>query len=74
MNSRIKVFVIIAILGFMAGVIAQLTATIIIPWLITVLPALGAATSYVISGLAGACLTVVLVSVWAYMTSKKDRY
>ncbi len=74
MNSRLKIFGIIALLGFMAGIIAQLTAAVIIPWLITVLPLLGGATTYLISGFAGACLTVVLVGVWAYMTGKKDPY
>ncbi|MCW3999061.1 MAG: hypothetical protein NWE93_02345 [Candidatus Bathyarchaeota archaeon] len=74
MNSRLKVFGIIAVLGFLAGIIAQLTATIVIPWLVTVLPLLGGATNYLISGFAGAALTVVLVGVWAYMTGKKDPY
>jgi len=74
MNSRVKVFGIIALLGFLAGVIAQLTAVVIIPWLVAVLPLLGGATSYIISGFAGACLTVVLVGVWAYMTGKKEPY
>jgi hypothetical protein len=74
MNSRVKVFGIIAILGFLAGVIAQVTAVYLIPWLLAVLPLLGGATSFIISGFAGACLTVVLVSVWAYMTGKKDPY
>jgi hypothetical protein len=74
MNSRIKVFSVIAILGFFAGIIAQLTAAVIIPWLATVVPLLGGITNYLIAGCAGACLTVVLVSAWAYMTGKKDPY
>jgi hypothetical protein len=74
MNSRVKVFGVIAVLGFMAGVIAQLTAVYFIPWLLAVLPLLGGATSFIISGFAGACLTVVLVSVWAYMTQRKDQF
>jgi len=74
MNSRLKIFGVIAILGFLAGVIAQITAVYFIPWLLAVLPLLGGATSFIISGFAGACLTVVLVSVWAYMTGKKDPY
>jgi hypothetical protein len=74
MNSRLKIFGVIAILGFLAGVIAQVTAVYFIPWLLAVLPLLGGATSFIISGFAGACLTVVLVSVWAYMTGKKDPY
>ena len=74
MSGRLKIFGIIALLGFVAGVIAQVTAVFIIPWLIAVLPLLGGATSFLISGFAGACLTVVLVSVWAYMTGKKEPY
>jgi hypothetical protein len=71
MDDRLKVFGIVAILGFFAGVIAQLTADYIIPWLMEVLPAL-INIKWVVSGLAGACLTVVLVTAWAYMT-KRDR-
>ena len=74
MSSRVKVFGLIALLGFVAGVIVQITAVYVIPWLVAVLPLLGGATSFLISGFAGACLTVVLVSVWAYMTDKKQPY
>jgi hypothetical protein len=72
MNSRLKIFGLIALLGFVAGIIAQVTATLFIPWLITVLPSLAGATSYLLSGFAGACLTVVIVGAWAYMTGKKE--
>jgi hypothetical protein len=72
MGDRIKVFGIIALLGFMAGVIAQLTADYIIPWLMTVLPAL-INVKWVVSGFAGATLTLVLVGVWAYVTGNKNR-
>ena len=74
MNSRLKIFGIIALLGFVAGVIAQVTAVFVIPWMLSVLPLLGGLTSFVISGFAGAILTVVLVGVWAYMTGKKEPY
>jgi hypothetical protein len=74
MSSRLKVFGLIALLGFFAGIIVQITAVYVIPWLVAVLPLLGGATSFLISGFAGACLTVVLVSVWAYMTEKKQPY
>jgi hypothetical protein len=69
MGDRLKIFGIVALLGFMAGVIAQLTADYIIPWLMTVLPAL-INIKWVVSGFAGACLTLVLVTAWAYMTGK----
>lgn len=70
MGDRVKIFGIVALLGFMAGVIAQLTADYVIPWLMTVLPAL-INIKWVVSGFAGACLTLVLVTAWAYMTGKK---
>lgn len=69
-----KVFGLIALLGFVAGIIAQLCATFVIPWFVEILPLLGSATTYLISGVAGAVLTVALVSVWAYVTGKKDPY
>jgi len=72
MSDRLRVFGIVALLGFMAGVIAQVTATYVIPWLISVLPLLGGLTSFMISGFAGAILTVALVSVWAYLTGHRD--
>jgi hypothetical protein len=74
MNNRLKVFGVIAILGFLAGIIVQVTATVVIPAIVAALPSLGFLSSYLISGFAGACLTVVLVSVWAYMTGKKEPY
>ena len=72
MGDRFKVFGIIAILGFMAGVIAQLTADYVIPWLMTVLPGLINA-KWLVSGFAGATLTLVLVSVWAYVTGNRSQ-
>ena len=72
MGDRAKIFGIIALLGFMAGVIAQLAATYFIPWMISILPMLGGLTSFMISGFAGACLTVALVGAWAYLTRKRE--
>lgn len=73
MGDRLKVFGIVALLGFMAGVIAQLTAVFIIPWIISILPMLGGLTSYIVAGCAGAVLTVGIVSVWAYLTGNKNQ-
>lgn len=72
MGDRLRIFGLVALLGFMAGVIAQLTADYIIPWLMVVLPAL-INVKWIVSGFAGAALTLVLVSVWAYMTGNRDR-
>ena len=74
MNSRLKIFGLIAVLGFVAGIIAQVTATYLIPWLIAVLPSLAGLTSFMVAGAAGAVLTVGIVGAWAYMSGKKDPY
>jgi hypothetical protein len=74
MNSRLKIFSLIALFGFVAGVIAQVTATYLIPWLILVLPSLAGLTSFVVAGFAGAILTVAIVGAWAYMTGRKEPY
>ncbi len=72
MGERFKVFGLVALLGFMAGIIAQLTADYIIPALLTILPQL-VQIRFLVSGFAGACLTVVLVSIWAYVTGSAER-
>jgi len=53
MGDRIKLFVLVALLGFLAGVIAQLTADYLIPALMTILPEL-VQIRFVVSGFAGA--------------------
>ena len=74
MNSRFKIFGLIALLGFVAGVIAQLTAVYVIPWIAEVLPSLASLTSFMVAGFAGAILTVAIVGAWAYMSGNKDRF
>ena len=71
MGERLKVFGLVAILGFMAGIIAQLTAEYVIPALLTILPEL-VQIRFLVSGFAGACLTLVLVSIWAYVTGPSE--
>ncbi len=73
MGERLKIFAIVAVLGFLAGVIAQLAADYVIPWLMVVLPAL-VQIRFVVSGFAGACLTLALVGVWVHLTGNRDRY
>jgi len=72
MGERLKIFLLVALLGFLAGVIAQLAADYAIPWLLTVVPAL-VQIRFLVSGLAGAGLTLVLLSVWAYVTGPPQR-
>ncbi|MBS7646376.1 MAG: hypothetical protein QXL91_00160 [Candidatus Bathyarchaeia archaeon] len=72
MGERLKIFVFVGLLGFFAGIIADITATYVIPALIALLPSLGVLTRYMLSGLAGAFLTLVLVSIWAYVTGPSE--
>jgi hypothetical protein len=72
LGERIKVFGLVAILGFMAGVIAQLTADYVLPALLEILPQL-VQLRFMVSGFAGACLTLGLVSIWAYVTGPSEQ-
>ena len=74
MNSRLKIFGLIALLGFVAGVLAQVTAVYVIPWMVIVLPSIASLTSFIVAGFAGSILTVAIVGAWAYMTGKKEQY
>jgi uncharacterized membrane protein len=71
MNDRFKIFGVVAILGFMAGVIAQLSADYLIPWLVVVVPAL-VQIRFVVSGFAGACLSLLLIGAWAYISGPSE--
>ena len=72
MGERLKIFLFVGLLGFFAGIIADITATYVIPALILLLPQLGMVTRYLLSGLAGAFLTLILVSIWAYVTGPSE--
>ena len=72
MGERFKIFAIVALLGFAAGIIAQLSADYVIPWMMVVIPEL-VQIKFLVSGFAGACLTLVMVSIWAYVQGPPDR-
>jgi hypothetical protein len=72
MGDRFKLFALVALLGFFAGVIAQLTADYVIPALMTILPQL-VQIRFLVSGFAGACLTLALITVWAYVSGSSER-
>ena len=67
MEDRLKIFGMFGILGFMAGIIARATYTDFIPWIMVHFPAIG--LDWMLSGFAGAILTVGLVMAWAYISS-----
>jgi hypothetical protein len=66
MQDRLKIFVLFAFLGFMAGIIAKATYQDVIPWITANFPTVG--LDWVLSGFAGAIITVGLVMVWAYVS------
>jgi hypothetical protein len=67
MQDRFKIFVMFGFLGFMAGIIAKATYQDVIPWIYANFPTIG--LDWVLSGFAGALLTVGLVTVWAYVSN-----
>jgi hypothetical protein len=73
MNDRVKVFSIIAILGFVAGIVAYAVAQYFIPWLIKVIPSLNGAVPFLVAGVVGAVLTVLLVAIWAMLTGRHNQ-
>jgi hypothetical protein len=71
MGDRIRVFALFGLLGFIAGIVANLSARHLIPWLQTLIfPSL--LLEWVLSGVAGAFLTILLVTVWAYITAPSE--
>jgi len=67
MNERLKMIAFFGFLGFLAGIVANFTGKYVIPWLSQiVLPTIG--IDWILSGVAGALITVGLVTAWAYMT------
>jgi hypothetical protein len=60
-----------ASLGFVAGIVANFTGKFIIPWLSTfVLPTIG--IDWILSGVAGALITIGLVSAYAYLSGPQQ--
>lgn len=72
MSDRIKMLLTFAILGFIAGVVANFSARTVVPWLLESFPLLISA-DWVLSGLAGAGLTLVMVVIWAYISPPSDK-
>lgn len=64
MGERIKILLAFSLLGFMAGIFAKFSYEFAVPWLITHFPMIG--WDWVLSGFAGAALTLFLVALWAY--------
>jgi uncharacterized membrane protein YedE/YeeE len=70
MSGRSKILVLIAFLGFIAGIIADLTAEYVFPKLLEIFPEI-LKVRLILSGLVGAVLAMILTVIWAYATSKE---
>lgn len=71
MNDRVRISLIFGLLGFVAGIIANFTAKYVIPWLsLVVFPQM--ALEWFLSGFAGAFLTVLMVTAWAYVSGSSE--
>lgn len=71
MSDRLKMIVTFALLGFVAGIVANFTGKFVIPWLSTfVLPTIG--IDWILSGVAGALITIGLVSAYAYLSGPEQ--
>jgi hypothetical protein len=71
MSERLKMIGTFAFLGFVAGIMANFTGKFIIPWLSTiVVPAIG--VDWILSGIAGALITIGLVTAYAYMSGPSE--
>ena len=67
MSGKMKIVGSFALLGFVAGVAANFTYKTVIPALMKAFPGfLEWGAEWMLSGLAGAVLTVLMVIAWAY--------
>jgi len=72
MSDRLKMIATFSFLGFVAGVMANFTGKYVIPWLSAmVLPSIG--LDWILSGAAGALITIGLVTAWAYMSGPGEQ-
>ena len=71
MGERTKILLSFALLGFMAGIFAKFTYEYSVPWLLAHFPMIS--WDWILSGLAGAVLTMFLVTIWAYASETVPR-
>jgi hypothetical protein len=67
MNDRLKILGAFAILGFVGGVIANISFHTVWPWLVANFYWIFS-TELVMSGLAGALITTFFVIIWVYLS------
>ena len=70
MGERLKMLLFVAVLGFIGGIIADFTAEYVIPVLIQLFPEIFSAR-WILSGIAGSVIMLIVVTIWAYLTEPK---
>ncbi len=71
MSERIKILGVFAMLGFIAGVIANFTYHYVLPVIFAIFPEI-LSVEWVLSGFAGAILTISVMLVWAYASKPSE--
>ncbi len=71
MSDRVKILGVFAILGFFAGVIANFSYRYVLPVIFAVFPEI-LSIEWVLSGIAGAVLTVFVMVAWAYASRSPE--
>lgn len=71
MSERMRMVGIFAILGFVAGVVANFTYHYVLPVIVAIFPQIFSA-EWVLSGLAGAILTICIMFAWAYASKSPE--
>jgi len=71
MSERIRMLGIFAIFGFIAGVVANFTYHYVLPVIVAIFPQIFS-VEWVLSGLAGAILTILIMFAWAYASKSPE--
>jgi len=71
MSDRIRILGIFAILGFIAGVLANFTYHYVLPVIFEIFPAV-LSVEWVLSGFGGAILTICVMLTWAYLSKSPE--
>ena len=71
MSERIKVLGTFALLGFVAGIAANLLYHMAWPWLLNAFPTILHA-EWMVSGIAGALLTIIMLVLWVYLSGSQE--
>jgi len=71
MSERMRMLGMFAILGFVAGVVANFTYRYVLPVIIAIFPQIFS-VEWVLSGFAGAILTICIMFAWVYASKSSE--